>query len=101
MRLVEKLKKDCLVSQRSGSLSTYTTACMLVGIEAVCGVDQFLLQVTDLVEQFLLQLSNIDCSPHIYMPSCLLSLNMTCVGRVKLRTVHSNRRPPLNLGNLR
>ena len=80
-----KVEKDCLVSQRSGSLSTYTTACMLVGIEAVCGVDQFLLQVTDLVEQCLLQLSNLDCSPHIYMPSCLLSLNMTCVGRVNLR----------------
>ena len=45
---------------------------MLVGIEAVCGVDQFLLQVTDLVEQFLLQLSNIDCSPHIYIYAFML-----------------------------
>ena len=67
-----KVEKDCLVSQRSGSLSTYTTACMLVGIEAVCGVDQFLLQVTDLVDQFLLQLSNIDCSPHIYIYAFML-----------------------------
>ena len=69
-----KVEKDCLVSQRSGSLSTYTTACMLVGIEAVCGVDQFLLQVTDLVEQFLLQLSNPGCSPYIYVYAFILNL---------------------------